>query len=607
MKTCGYCGAEYDDKEPKCPTCGSTLLKHTKAAVEAEDSYKKIEEEIAKRRKTRSVILAACAGVILILLIALIGSIVGHFNSPEYRMNKQARQTYSQAEKLYKKGEYDDATALLQSINPAWDNYNKVDSLLSDIEDSKDAQELAEHLALLSEYADTGDYEAIIRYVQDNAFDEDEFAAGIGDIYQDALIQYKDSVLAEAESEVAAGNYDAANTLLSNANSLLLEDEEINEKLQEVSSLIAERDRDALLTSLHNDISNGNYEDVLKQLTSYSAYSNDEEFTSAIHEASQGYVSDTIAKADSLIDAGDYSAAQTALEDALLILPEGETDDIDYKIVTVKNLKAIETINVYMDEGNYQEALHYYNTMVTPQTDEDTALKSSIESKYISATKESAQESIDNKDYVSALQTLEGCMADIENAELTVMFDDTLSKYKSETLSAAEAAFNSNGAQAALDVLSGLSAYISDDADIISAREYYNTKFPVALSSLTPYATNGSKIDHTDEEENAFGEMFSDVFYIYYNTGSQTYRLDGQYSRFKAVAFVPRTKHNPGRITISGDGRELFTAELDGGTDNVNIDVSISEVTDLTITLEGYSSFLESTRPSCMAEAVLIP
>ena len=57
MKTCGYCGRTYDDSQPRCPSCGSTLLKHSHGTDSAAADYDRIKKEIEDKRKSRSKIL----------------------------------------------------------------------------------------------------------------------------------------------------------------------------------------------------------------------------------------------------------------------------------------------------------------------------------------------------------------------------------------------------------------------------------------------------------------------------------------------------------------------------------------------------------------------
>lgn len=46
MKTCGYCGRTYDDSQPRCPSCGSTLLKHSHGTDSAAADYDRIKKKL---------------------------------------------------------------------------------------------------------------------------------------------------------------------------------------------------------------------------------------------------------------------------------------------------------------------------------------------------------------------------------------------------------------------------------------------------------------------------------------------------------------------------------------------------------------------------------
>ena len=89
MKVCGYCNNEYNDSEPKCPVCGSTLLKHNKHSDSAEAELKRIKEEIERKRKSRSLIIGIGAAAIVLAIVIAIFSITCYVTDPQRDIAKK--------------------------------------------------------------------------------------------------------------------------------------------------------------------------------------------------------------------------------------------------------------------------------------------------------------------------------------------------------------------------------------------------------------------------------------------------------------------------------------------------------------------------------------
>ena len=109
MKICGYCNNEYNDAEPKCPVCGSTLLKHNKHSDPAEAELKRIKDEIERKRKSRGLIVGIGAAVIVLAVVIAIFSIVGYVTDPQRDIAKEANELVSQAEQQINDGNFDEA------------------------------------------------------------------------------------------------------------------------------------------------------------------------------------------------------------------------------------------------------------------------------------------------------------------------------------------------------------------------------------------------------------------------------------------------------------------------------------------------------------------
>lgn len=308
MKTCGYCGNEYDDKEPKCPVCGATLLKHAKGTESATAEYSRLKDEIARKRKTRSIVIGVGAGAIVLAVVIGISIIVGFINDPQREIAKESKELLSQAEQQMNAGQYEDALGTLARIDTGWDDYSSIETMR--LEAVKGQLKVK-----LAEYEAAGNYQAIISMIDENVSDINADAE-VKAAYKNAVQCYKDGVLADAEMYVASGDYVGARSVLSVAENFIGQDVELSEKLKEIN------EKEVLEVVLAYEAEE-NYGDAITYLNGMSTIvSGSAELQAKQSTYIEKYRSNAIEQASCTYKEMGYEAALSVLNSAMEILPD---------------------------------------------------------------------------------------------------------------------------------------------------------------------------------------------------------------------------------------------------------------------------------------------
>lgn len=213
MKTCGYCGRTYDDSQPRCPSCGSTLLRHSYGEASAAADYDRIKKGIEENRKSRSKILIGVAAAVVLVIIIIVVSIVSHVNNPQREIDSNAQEMYESALSDVNAGKFDSALGTLDSIDTSWSDYNKAISL---------QQEAVK--GMLREkangYMSNCEYEAIIRLITTN-IENISSDPELKSLYDSAAASYREQVLDNAEQAFSSDGYQSAIHVISNGLSVL--------------------------------------------------------------------------------------------------------------------------------------------------------------------------------------------------------------------------------------------------------------------------------------------------------------------------------------------------------------------------------------------------
>lgn len=307
MKVCGYCNNEYNDAEPKCPVCGSTLLRHNKASTSAEAELVKIKDEIRKKRKTRSLIISIGTAVVLLSIMVAIICLVNYATDPQRDINKEAHEYYLQAEQLVDEGRYDEAIDILNRISPNWDDFY----LVGDLRTATVRNQLTSTLA---GYESSGDYEMVIEYISNNV-ENIESDPEIKAIYDDSVAKYKESVLKKADEYVSTGNYDAAKSILTTASRIIGEDYEITDKLLTVN-------RSEILSTATEYKNNGEYSSAIVYINErLEIVGTDSDILLVLSECENEYRAAVISEATNAYQSSGYQAALSKINAGLSIMP----------------------------------------------------------------------------------------------------------------------------------------------------------------------------------------------------------------------------------------------------------------------------------------------
>lgn len=357
MKTCGYCGNVYDDKEPKCPQCGATLLKHTKGAESAAEEHERLKEEINRKRKNRSMILGIGAGVIVLAIVIVISSIVGFVNDPQREIAKESKELLSQAEQQVDDGEYDDALDTLNRIDTDWDDYEKVDDVR--LEAVK-----GQLKAKLAEYEAAGNYQAIISMINENVTDinaDTEVKAA----YESAVQNYKAEAISSAEEYAAAGDYTSARSVLTVAQNFIGEAVDISEKLKEIN-------QKEVLEAVLSYEAEGNYKDAIVYLNENSSVvSGSADLQAKLSTYAEKYRTNAISAAASEYKANGYEAAISVLNSALDVLTDDSlliSEKVKYEELAPVSIQDIAT---FYSDYEYNKKTHQTLTDKLGNTYED--------------------------------------------------------------------------------------------------------------------------------------------------------------------------------------------------------------------------------------------
>lgn len=307
MKICGYCNNAYNDAEPKCPVCGSTLLKHNKNSDPAESELKRIKDEIKRKRKIRSIIIGIGASVIVLAIVIAIISIGSYATDPQRAISKESNDLFSQAEQQIDAGEYDDAIDILNRISPEWDNYDKVEALRT-----KAVQ--AKLTATANQYQASGDYESVIAFISENVSDFNSNPE-IKKIYDDSVAKYKQAVLSKADDYINAGDYDSAASVITTAIRIVGDDSDLISKLDAIN-------RSEIYSTVLDYKNNGEYALAITYVNEHmDIVGTDSDILLILSECENEYREGVIEEATNAYQGNGYQAALSKINAGLAVMP----------------------------------------------------------------------------------------------------------------------------------------------------------------------------------------------------------------------------------------------------------------------------------------------
>lgn len=310
MKMCGCCNYKYDEKETKCPMCGSQLIIDEKAAGEIVDEYNKIiEVEIQKRKRIRMFIVI-CAGVIAISIIFGIVHMVNYFSDPQRKIDRDAKELYEVAVQQIENGNYDEAIETLDEINVSWSNYDKVDE--------KKTEAVKEQLFyIIAQYEASGDYESIITYINGNIEDISLYD-DISSIYEESVRKYKENIIEKVDEHILSDDYISAKSLLATATNIIGSDSEIETKLLEVCR------KEVLVTVVNYENEQKFDQAIIHIYDNWDIAENDSEILAKLSICEQKYREYVINSAVSVCEMEGYESAIKIINEAIELLGNDE-------------------------------------------------------------------------------------------------------------------------------------------------------------------------------------------------------------------------------------------------------------------------------------------
>ncbi len=543
----------------------------------------------------------------------------------------------SKAEKLADKGQYVQAVEVIDEALIKLDGSKALENEKKAIlEACKDG-----YLSEAQKYADIGDYAAAIEQLDTfTTIGEDE------DI-QDKILEYKIvQVNLQLQQYEAEQNYAVAIDYLSEQLPNVANDAQLTSKLAELKSTYKKNSLETAAVS----VLNGDYNAAITILTTLKkSLGEDSDVNAKLleYERALSYI-----EAQQYASTGNYAAAIKRLE--TFISANGSDTDVQAKILEYKKMQISVTVQEYENVGNYSAAISYLQKQL-PSVDNDsqlTAKLSDLWSLYKSSCMTSAENSavagnydeaiatlsalkvalgtdadVDakileykkarinaklaafdaNADYAGAILYLNGQLADVNNyVELKSKLDLYKTNYKAKLLADAETAYNNEGFEKAVRVLSeGLNA-LNNDSEIVDKIAYYESKRPIALSSINEYE---GVLTYKDKQiTDVIGNTYDGGFYA----NEALYYLNNEYSllEFKFV-HVNTSSYNyyDREIIIKNDdtGEVLYSKKLDlKEADGVKVSIDVSQVKFLRIDINECRNSYGSTIYAAIVDAYLI-
>lgn len=276
------------------------------------------------------------------------------------------------------------------------------------------------------------------------------------------------------------------------------------------------------------DMNRGEYQDAVEKFNQidpqWSEYDKVEEKR---EDAEELYKKSELDKAAQLCEDDKYSEALAVLDDLLEEI--GEEDDVLNRQTSIKREEIADTANEYISEQKYDEAIQYLN---------------------------------DNWEIVDS------------DEELTQIFEDSKKNYRDSIFDKAEAAYDSEGYKAALDMIREGLNVLPEDQELLDKQQFYEAKKPVSLadyevfSADTPSYSESMDIEKNEYNTDRFKNTYDSSFTKNYE-GEATFLLAEEYTRFTGTVACPEgyeTQSNLSnvKVTISGDGRTLYRSGESG-------------------------------------------
>ena len=268
---------------------------------------------------------------------------------------------------------------------------------------------------------------------------------------------------------------------------------------------------------------------------------------------------------------------------------------VDERIVEIQNIQKYEAAVSAYEGGEYETAQRLF-IEIREYSDSKEYLNTIGDSLF-----EMATSLYDTGDYVSCgdyLVLIDSSDEWGRYSEAVDLFNKAKEIYYNQIEEEAKTICRSQGETEMRSYIDSMNCNLLSDSDIQELKSD-STIEVMYLSDMEPYYK--AHKDHI-REERGFEDLTGNVYdyaivsYIddYGYDYEWVYSLDGKYTQFVADIIVENNPggHSSGSVRIIGDGRTLFSKEnIDPTTKSYTIEVDVTGVTDLSITVNGdYSS-----------------
>jgi tetratricopeptide (TPR) repeat protein len=299
-----------------------------------------------------------------------------------------------------------------------------------------------------------------------------------------------------------------------------------------------------------------------------------------------------------------YDEACTRLDtiEKTEILDYSEIQSAYQKLDSLKSSKTAFTSGEnFLSSNRYGDAYQSFSEVIQEDTNYSAAREKMSEAKtnYVSEVCTKADSLIQSNDFSEAIQTLQDATDLIGDDEtITSKMRDLTAQYRDDAISNAKAAFDKGkDYESALRIISEALSVVGEDDTLQKAKETYEEYVPVDLTSIEPYAQNGSMEIGTDGITDTLGNHYDTYLRGYMDNddfeGGSYYVWDigKKYSTLTAIGIAPDWSKGSSytcSFKIYGDGRTLYSkSNISADTKPFSVVVDITGITDLKVEMYG--------------------
>lgn len=314
--------------------------------------------------------------------------------------------------------------------------------------------------------------------------------------------------------------------------------------------------------------------DIIEEVKKYELEDLEELLTEVEKYGEKFYNSRTAyVKAEEYMADGDY-------ENAMKYYGKVHADDSYAEEAEKKKADVMETYKKeilskaeeYAGEGNYDEALETINSGLDILSyDEDLFAKietynAGKEQQKIGTVLVEAKSYYDNKDYKTAIQTLESANVLYHASAIETTLSEYEAEYLKMVLTEAEQAFTTGGHEAAISKLNEYAELLQDDTGYLKKLTYYKELAPDMLCDMEMFYNGnaGNEFESGTTQDN-FGNDFSDYLSFGYvglkGAGYVEYYLGGDYKTLTGrMGVLSEKAEGFGEVSIYADDILVYSS-----------------------------------------------